>query len=252
MSLDACGALVQKGDALRFRAAMCAPMPVRGALMVLYAFNLEVARAPFASEEPMIAEMRVQWWLDAVGEICDGKAPRAHEVVTPLAEVVRRWGLDRGALEALVEARRGDARRQAPEDLEGYLAATGGGLMSLAAAVLGADGGQVQEAARAHGWASGAANYLCAVPELQARGWAVDLGPGDVRALARRGLARLGDAAAANVPRSVVPAFLPGWEAARVLSRAAEAPERVAEGGLRAGDLFGRLALGWRAVRGRV
>lgn len=252
MSLDACAALVQKGDPERFRAAMCAPMPVRGDLMALYAFNLEVARAPFASEEPMIAEMRVQWWLDVVGEICDGAPARAHEVVAPLAEVVRRAGLDRGTLEALVEARRWDARRAAPGDLEGYLADTGGGLMGLAAAVLGAGVGSVQAAARAHGWASGAANYLCAVPELKARGWPVQLGAGGVPGLARAGLARLAAVRDVAVPKAVAPAFLPGWEAERMLMRAFDAPGRVAQGQLQAGPVFARLAFGWRAVRGRI
>ncbi len=45
MSIDACAALVEKGDPERFLPAMTAPVELRGRLMVLYAFNLEVARA---------------------------------------------------------------------------------------------------------------------------------------------------------------------------------------------------------------
>ena len=55
MSLDACADLVNRGDPDRFRSAMLAPMPIRGDLLALYAFNLEVARAPWVTNEPMIA-----------------------------------------------------------------------------------------------------------------------------------------------------------------------------------------------------
>ena len=73
MSLQACADLVQRGDPDRFAAAMAAPVAARKVLFPLYAFNLEVARAPWVTEEPMIAEMRLQWWRDALGEIGGGR-----------------------------------------------------------------------------------------------------------------------------------------------------------------------------------
>ncbi len=66
MSLAACAALVERGDPDRFLAVMAAPAWARARLFPLYAFNLEVARAPWVTEEPMIAEMRLQWWRDVV------------------------------------------------------------------------------------------------------------------------------------------------------------------------------------------
>ena len=55
MSFEACAALVEKADPLRFRAAMAAPVPARKVLFPLYAFNIEVARAPWVTQEAMIA-----------------------------------------------------------------------------------------------------------------------------------------------------------------------------------------------------
>ena len=55
---EACAEIVQRTDPERFAALMAAPVIDRPALAVLYAFNAEVARAPWASKEPMIAEMR--------------------------------------------------------------------------------------------------------------------------------------------------------------------------------------------------
>ena len=43
----ACAKLVERGDPLRLRAVMAAPSDLRPALFTLFAFNLEVARAPW-------------------------------------------------------------------------------------------------------------------------------------------------------------------------------------------------------------
>ena len=92
MSFDACAALVQKADRLRFRVAMAAPVAARGVLFPLYAFNVEVARAPWVTQEAMIAEMRLQWWRDALEEIGQGGRVRRHEVVDALAAVLDTEG----------------------------------------------------------------------------------------------------------------------------------------------------------------
>ena len=66
MTLAACAAMVARGDPDRFLAVMAAPVTVRARLLPLYAFNLEVARAPWVTDEALIAEMRLQWWRDVV------------------------------------------------------------------------------------------------------------------------------------------------------------------------------------------
>ena len=63
---------------------MAAPVPARARLFPVYAFNIEVAR-PWVTSEPMIAEMRLQWWREVLDEIRGGGSVRRHEVATPLA-----------------------------------------------------------------------------------------------------------------------------------------------------------------------
>ena len=75
MTLAACAEMVRRGDPDRFLSAMTAPPDARAKLFPLYAFNLEVARAPWVTQEPMIAEMRLQFWRDALEEIAEGKPP---------------------------------------------------------------------------------------------------------------------------------------------------------------------------------
>src|SRR6056297_157483 len=86
--LTACAQLVERGDRDRFAAAMAAPVDARKVLFPIYAFNIEVSRAPWVTQEPMIAEMRLQWWTDALDEIASSGLVRRHEVVTSLAHVL--------------------------------------------------------------------------------------------------------------------------------------------------------------------
>jgi len=129
-----CAALVERGDPVRFRAAMAAPVAARAVLFPLYAFNLEVARAPWVTAEPMIARMRLQWWRDALEEIAAGGVIRRHEVVTPLALAIRAE--DVPVLLRLIDARDRDVEGEAFVDaaaLWSYLEATAGGLIEVAA-----------------------------------------------------------------------------------------------------------------------
>lgn len=247
MTVDACAALVQRGDPDRFLAVMAAPPAARAPLFVLYAFNLEVARAPWVTAEPMIAEMRLQWWRDAVaGE------RRAHEVAGPLHDLIHQAGLPVDVLDRLIAARRWDCWREPFEGagaLEAYVEDTGGGLMWLAARVLGAPA-EAEWAARDIGFASGLANYLRAVPELAARGRAPLPEGVAVEGLAKQGLERLarGRAGMATLGPGRA-AVLAAWQAGPLLRQAQRDPARVAEGSLGLSEFARRARLLWAAAR---
>ena len=141
MSVDACAEMVRTGDPYRYLSAMAAPHSARDRLFVLYAFNLEVARAPWVTQEEMIAEMRLQWWLDTINEIYDGKVQH-HEVAAPLAEVIAKHNLPLTLFVELIEARRFDVYREGHAGMsafDAYIDATAGNLMRLAAMSLGSD-----------------------------------------------------------------------------------------------------------------
>lgn len=250
MTIAACAELVQRGDPDRFLAVMAAPVEARAQLFPLYAFNLEVARAPWVTQEPLIAEMRLQWWRDVVENAASGAA-RAHEVAGPLHELIRDFGLPVAVMDRLIAARRWDIHRDphdSAEALVDYLEDTGAGLMWLAARALGAPDG-AEAAVRAHGWATAAAGYLRAVPELEARGRQPLPDGMTARDLARLGLGRLAAARAARktVQKAVAPALLAGWQTEGLL-RQALGP-RPADLGLPEFHRRGRLL--WQAFTGR-
>jgi phytoene/squalene synthetase len=244
MSVDACAALVQRGDPDRFRAVMAAPVGVRAQLLPLYAFNLEVARAPWVTQEPLIAEMRLQWWRDVIAD----PARKAHEVAGPLHDVIRA-GAPILALDAMAAARRHDVWGEPFADraeLLAYLNDTGAALMWAAAAACGASPA-AEDTARNHGLAAAAAAFLRALPELTARnkpGLPADTTPAD---LARHGLTALHSAR--KTRRALGPAapvLLSAWLAAPVLSRVAAGHDPDPPEFTRRGRLL------WATVTGRV
>lgn len=247
--INACAGLVERGDPDRFRTVMAAPIGARPILFTLYAFNVEVSRAPWVTKEPMIAEMRLQWWRDALEEISLGKTPRRHEVVTPLSRFLTPG--DAKMLDQLVAIRRWDIYKDAFED-EGhfgrYIDQTSGHLVMVAARRLGAcDEGVVRDAA----YGAGIAAWFQAVPKLEAakRIPMVDGRREAIQALAQSALDRLTAARSlrGSVSKAAQPALWPALGAAKVLKQVIANPHVVAEGAIQ--PIAGNLA--WVALTGR-
>ncbi|NOX73360.1 MAG: squalene/phytoene synthase family protein [Alphaproteobacteria bacterium] len=257
MSIDACAEKVRRGDPDRFATALIAPPEMRSRLMVLYAFNLEIARAPWVTNEPMIAEMRLQFWADVIDEIADGKPTRSHEVAGPLADLVQAAVLPVADLHAMVQARRFDIYREPFQDaaaLVTYTRASAGSLMWLAARALGADR-NCRDLVADFGGATGVAGLLRANAELARRGHVVlpdqthpaiaQLANGALKSLRHARLDRR------RVPKSTLAALLAGWQADGILKRARNSPQVVLDGTLEASEFAKRSGLVWRSVVGR-
>lgn len=250
MSLQACAEITRKGDPDRFLSAMAADPVKRAVLFPIYAFNVEVARAPWVTEEPMIAEMRLQWWRDALAEIAKGSAASKHEVVSELAHVIDQTGAD--LLGRLIDARRWDIYREAFQDddhFHEYLDATAGGLMLVAARALGAEFGH--QAIRDYGAAAGLASWFRAVPELEMRGRLplVDGRRDAVARLASNARMQL-KSTCKSIPKIARPATRSGWQADRTLRSAAANPAVVTDGRLHSSEFHKKTTLIWRILRG--
>jgi phytoene synthase len=76
-----CDSIVHTSDEDRWLAAHYAPPKLLRRLVALYALHVEIARAPKRAREPQLAQIRLQWWRDAVAEIAAGKRPRDHPVL---------------------------------------------------------------------------------------------------------------------------------------------------------------------------
>lgn len=251
-ALPALAANVERGDPDRFLATMAAPPGARAALFTLYAANLEIARAPWASKEPLIARMRLQFWRDCVA---DPAQTPAHEVAIPLTRLITAKALPADLFERLIAAREADLERAPFADaaaLWRYLEDTSGTLMALALRALGDNGSD--DIARDWGAAQGLANYLRAVPALEAAGrLPLPDGRADaVAELAREGLVRHARARAnaRTLSRAARPALLAGWRSGALLALAARDPAAVAEARLEQSEFMRRFTLVRAALLG--
>jgi len=223
-------ALLQRHDRDRFLATLCAPTARQPALWALLGFNYEIARVREVVSEPILGQIRLQWWRDVLDEIYAGKPPRRHEVAEPLAAAVLGCGLDRALLDGMIAAREQDLAGEPPATLaalETYLAASSSNLLQAQLAVLGAE---AMAAAHHVGIAWGLVGLIRALPYHAAAkilyipaeiAQAADLHEQDVyrlrpspalaTALAQLGAsanAHLAEARKLRVPRRALPALL--------------------------------------------
>jgi phytoene synthase len=218
--------LVRSGDRDRYWAALFAPRALREDLLALYAFNLEIARIPYLVSEPMVGQIRLQWWRDAIDLASQGTRS-GNPVADALAMAIRRHALPKAQLQGMVSARLFDIYTEPmagiPE-LKAYLNETAGALFAASLQVLGVRSTKAESAAQIAGLAYGLTALLRALPlhtasgrvflplpSLQAGGapnatrLAAELA--DVRASARSNLERFREVSA-DLPTEARPAFL--------------------------------------------
>jgi NADH dehydrogenase [ubiquinone] 1 alpha subcomplex assembly factor 6 len=242
------GELVRRHDRDRYQTALFAPAARREALFALYAFNYEIARVREIVTQPMLGQIRLQWWREVIDAAYAGGPVRQHEVAQPLTAAIREYGLAREPFDRMIDARERDLADAAPADmaaLEGYAGATSAGLVRLTLAVLGAGEPEAHAAAGEVGIAYGLAGLLRAMPfhaaagrryipdDVVARG---GLDPADYAAqrptpALRAATAEIAEAARGHLatarrraaPRTARPALLPAVIADRFLARLARA-----------------------------
>jgi phytoene synthase len=147
--------------------------------------------------EPLLGEIRLQWWRDALE---NPEAARANPVAAALSDAIARFDLPKAALLGLIDARAFDLYDDAFRSfaaLEAYVGATASSLFHLAATIL--DPSQPTDGlgAAEHGGAAYAlTGLLRAFPWTSARGQLFI--PLDI--LDKHGLDRAAVAAGATTP----------------------------------------------------
>jgi len=262
-SMDAVTALVRRHDPDRFLTALFAPPQHRDALLTLYAFDHELARAREVTSEPHLALIRLHWWR----EVVEG-ARRRHEVAAPLAALLDQGRLAPEALLPIIDAYEIETEPsiETLAEWRAWLLAGAGGIAVAAGRLLGAPEPE-PERLRFAGAAFGAARVIRWNQVLARRGRC--LLPDDVLAeagissheaiaapsspaagmvldrLAAEGLRFLAQSPSGMVPRAFVAAALPAVLARRDLRRRPPAqplPRGLAD----------RLAVTWAGLTGWV
>ncbi len=161
-ALSPLGQQVKQQDHDRYLTLIFAPADAREALFVLAAFNQELARTAERVSEPLLGEMRLAWWRDAVEAMAGGGKVPEHPVTEALTPLVAGGGLPAADLLAMIEARRRDLDPEGfatQNELLRYAGETAGTANRLTAQLLGLDG-KAQEVARDIGTAWGILGQL--------------------------------------------------------------------------------------------
>jgi NADH dehydrogenase [ubiquinone] 1 alpha subcomplex assembly factor 6 len=239
--LSPVAALVRRHDHDRFQTVLFAPAARRETLFALYAFNYEIARVRESVTQPMLGQIRLQWWGENIAVAFEGGAIRHHPVVEALAAAIRDLGLTRDHFDRLIDAREADLADEPPASLaalEAYAEGTSSRLIYLALEVLEVRDTAAIESARHVGIAHALSGLLRAVPFLAVAGRTII--PCDIAA--RNGLEfggrrsssalcaavaeiaavasrHLGAARVHPTPRAAISALLPAVIARRSLTR---------------------------------
>ncbi len=150
----------------RYLSALLVPEPARSDLITLAAYLGELARIPLLASEPALADIRLQWWADAIETITSGGVT-GNPIADELGKVIARHRLPR---ELVVQPVAGRARELADERIADeaafrrYLSEAEGAAFRLAAAVLGEQGLPADQIAEHAGAAWGRVGLALALP----------------------------------------------------------------------------------------
>ncbi|MTI15872.1 phytoene/squalene synthase family protein [Rhodobacteraceae bacterium RKSG542] len=137
-NFEYCLEQLRKLDRDRYFSCLYAPESKRAALAALYAYQLELSRIPHQVKEALPGEIRLQWWVDALGGEGHGNV-RDNPVADALLDAVEHYNLSSAALATMAEARRFDLYNDpmpSLNDLEGYCGETQSLLLQQAVTIL--------------------------------------------------------------------------------------------------------------------
>ncbi len=130
-----CFDLLRERDHELWLTSLFWPATVRPHAHAILTFGDEIGRVREAVSEPMLGEIRLQWWREAI----ENEAPAGHPVAIALLDTIARFNLDGARFLALIEARAFDLYDDPmPSEaaLEAYARDTWGVLLAAIARVL--------------------------------------------------------------------------------------------------------------------
>jgi phytoene synthase len=223
-----CEAALREKDRDLWLAALYAPEPRRKHLHALGAFAREISEIPGKVTQPLLGEMRLRWWADAIETPAAEGGARAHPIADALLDTISTCGLEPKGFADFLDAHVVDFYDDPQPDsasLLAYCDETNAAWLRWSAKVLGASGDHA--ALREGGAAQGLVGVLRRLPFGSGKFLPEDL-------LARCGVSRQDVAARADTPalRAAVSELrrlaLARFDAARSLARDADEATRIA------------------------
>lgn len=134
--------LVRAHNIDRYLAALFLPSKSRSAIFALFAFDAEICNIPNLVKEPMMGEIRLQWWRELIAGKRAGEA-EGHPVAAPLLAAIKQYKLPLTAFDNYLQARVFDLYNDPMPDtgtFEGYAGETASTMFQLATIVIDGEG----------------------------------------------------------------------------------------------------------------
>lgn len=166
--LDGLDGLVRRVDPDRWLSSRFIADPAnRDDVLAIYAYDHELARAPRVASNPLMGEIRLTWWREALDEMFEDRPVRQHPTAQALAAAVQRRKLAREPLETMIDARYRelDTTPMSENELLDWARDTGGVAAQLAAQILDPTADSKLALAGGAAWALG--KRLADRPELR-------------------------------------------------------------------------------------
>ena len=239
--------IVRGHDRDRYLSTFFAPDARRPHLLALYAFNVEVLRVRDTVSEPHLGMIRLQWWRDTIEGIYAGNPVPGHPVAEALAQAIAEGGLPKQALLDLVTAHEFDLfhdRMPGLTELEAYMGEAYSRLIMMAAMILDREAApKASECAGLAGVAQGLA-LVMGDPSHRDPFLPQGMTVGDAVGHAENRLAQA-MTLRPDLPKSVLPAFLPVSLTGLYLKKIAKHPDMP----LAVSPLRRHLVMWWTARR---
>ncbi len=164
-AFDYCETEVRANDPDRYFAVLFASADKRRSILSLYALDGELKRVRRSVRNPVLGEIRLQWWSDAIGEMFAGNV-REQPVARALSQTIAQTDLSKEPLIRLTEAYFGDLAEydsRSAAEIAAFADQSSGTLMQLTARLLGGDD-TTQAAACDAGAAMGMVDFVLSVP----------------------------------------------------------------------------------------
>jgi 15-cis-phytoene synthase len=167
-------ASARAGEPDRYLAALLAPPAARDGLLALAAFSAELGRiGHLVTREPMMGEIRLQWWRDALGSP-DAATRTGNPIADALREAAMRHALPVPLLLGMIDAHGNDLQAEpfaTEAALDQYLAENEAAQFKLAARIPGGPpGADLEAASTAAGRAYGLVRLLLGLPQALSQG----------------------------------------------------------------------------------
>lgn len=115
--LEAVVKRLRRLDYASYLSVRLSPKETRDELYWLYGFFHEVAQIPFKSDEPLLGEIRLQWWRDSLVKLERGERV-GHPVADGLGDCLAGRGpLLRGAMTGIIDSFRFDVQKTPVPDM---------------------------------------------------------------------------------------------------------------------------------------